>query len=492
MIPIRSPWGAACALLLAAVSGGCGHSVKPTERYSSAASLPEALSVIATQEEGAVVLSWSITGDAYRYVDGWNVYRKDVMDGPGVRLNDAPVPDVVYRDATVAEGGEYYYSVRSVSPAGVEGLPSHDLVLRYDRVPPPAPSGLTAVPAANAVSLGWDPSRAPDLASYRLYRDGALLAGALAATAYTDMPVAPGVPRRYEVTAVDRNGNESIPSEAVEAEALGAADATPPSAPPALAATPVASGIALAWSAPPDPDLLGFLLYRKAAGEASFARLPGAGAVAGTEYLDAAVSGDAEYVYVVTAVDSSGNESGPSPEASAAWVSRTVDTGGATLGSVYPWCGVVSNSGRMQFLVPAGDITRSGRVDTLGLWLQSGVAIYHGVTITLSHTPATTLGATFTENRAAAGAPVTVFGPTTLDLSAGGPARVLPLPLSTPFDYDGAGSVLVEISWSGDDNRTVVFSFRSSPGANRRLWTQPDGATARLEPYQQFVRFVFR
>jgi hypothetical protein len=348
------------------------------------------------------------------------------------------------------------------------------------------------VPAANGVSLAWDPSPAPDLASYRLYRDGAFLAGGLAATAFTDMPVAPGVPRRYAVSAVDRNGNESVRSEAVEAEALGTADATLPSAPATLAATPVASGIALAWTAPSDPDLLGFLLYRKSSGDASFARLPGVGAVAGTEYLDAAVSGSAEYVYVVTAVDSSGNESGPSPEASAAWVSRTIDTGGATLGSVYPWCGVVSNSGRMQFLVPAGDIARAGRVDTLGLWLQSGVAIYHGVTITLSHTPAAALAATFAENRAAAGAPVTAFGPATLDLSAGGSARVLPLPLSTPFDYDGVRSVLVEIAWSGDDDRTVVFSFRSSPGASRRLWTQPDGGSARLEPYQQFVRFVFR
>lgn len=480
------------ALFLGAAAAGCGHSVKPTEPYATSASLPEALSVTAAQEEGAVLLTWSISGDAYRYADGWNVYRKDAMDAPAVRLNSDLVPDVVFRDATVAEGREYYYSVRSVSPAGVEGLPSHDLVIRYDRVPPPPPEHLVAIPAANAITLSWDPSPAADLGSYRLYRDDGLLAGDLAAAAFTDMPVAPGAPHRYFVSAVDRNGNESAPSESVDAEALGAADTTPPSAPPTLAATESASGIALRWTAPSDPDLLGFLLYRRSAVDAAFTRLPGSGAIAATEFTDATVSGGTEYAYVVTAVDSSGNESGPSPEAVASWAPRTVDTGGATLGSVYPWCGVVANSGRMQFLVPAADIGRAGTVDTLGLWIQSGVAIYHGVTVTLSHTPATVLGATFAENRAAAGAPVTVFGPVTLDLSGGGSARVLPLALAVPFECDGTSSVLVEISWNGDDNRTVVFSFRSSPGASRRLWAQPDGVTQRLEPYQQFVRFVFR
>lgn len=480
------------AFLLGFAAAGCGHSVKPSERYATSASLPEALSVTAAQEEGAVILSWSIAGDAYRFVDGWNVYRKDAMDAPAVRLNAALVPDVVFRDVTVAEGGEYFYSVRSVSPAGVEGIPSHDLVVRYDRVPPPAPSRLAANPGANAIALSWDPSPAADLGSYRLYRDDVLLAGGLTATAFTDMPVAPGAAHRYVVTAVDRNGNESARSAPVDAEALGATDTTPPAAPPTLAATRSASGIALVWAAPPDPDLLGFLLYRKSAGDATFTRLAGTGVVAATDYTDVAVSGGAEYAYVVTAVDSSGNESGPSPEAVASWIPRTVDTGGTTLGSVYPWCGVVANSGRMQFLVPAADIGRAGRVDTLGLWIQSGVAIYHGVTVTLAPTPAAVLAATFGENRAAAGAPATVFGPATLDLSAGGPARVLPLALAVPFDYDGVSNVLVEISWNGDDNRTVVFSFRSSPGASRRLWAQPDGGATRLEPYQQFVRFVFR
>jgi hypothetical protein len=211
-----------------------------------------------------------------------------------------------------------------------------------------------------------------------------------------------------------------------------------------------------------------------------------------TSYTDATAASGAAYAYVVTAVDSSGNESGRSPEAGATWTSKRVDTGGTALGSVYPWCGVVSNSGRMQFLVPAEEIGRTGTIDTLGLWIQSGRAIYHNVTVSLSHTTATALGAKFAENRAAATAPVAVFGPATTDLSLAIPGTVLSLPLAAPFDYDGASHLLVEVSWNGDDNRTVVFAFRSSPGRSLRLWTQPDGGSTRLEPYQQFVRLVFR
>jgi fibronectin type 3 domain-containing protein len=482
-------------LLLAAAllaASGCGHSVKPTEPFRRPESLPQAVTVLATQEPGAIVLAWSITGDAYRYVDGWNVYRKDDMDAPPVRLNGAPVPDVIYRDDAVVEGGLYFYSIRSVSPAGVEGVPTHDLVVRYDRVPPAAPTGLIATPEQNAIALSWVAPSAPDLASYRLYRDGSLMTAGILSPAYTDMPVAPGAPHRYAVAAVDGNGNESARSDSVLAEALGAPDTTPPGPPLALAALAAANGIELAWSAPPDADLLGFLLYRKAAGEVDFTRLAGTGVLLATTYDERTVASGVAYAYAVSAVDSSGNEGAHSPEASATWTSRRVDTGGTSLGSVYPWCGVVSNSGRMQFLVPVEDIARAGTIDTLAMWIQSGRAIYQNVTVSLSHTNAAALGATFAENRSAATSPVTVFGPATTDLSVAAAGSPQAFPLSTSFDYDGVRNLLVEMSWSGDDNRTVVFAFRSSPSRALRLWTQPDGGATRLEPYQQFLRLVFR
>jgi fibronectin type 3 domain-containing protein len=481
-------------LLLVAASAiaGCGHSVTPTAAYRQPASLPAALSVVAVQEPGAIVLGWNVSGDAYRYIDGWNVYRGSEMNGARVRLNPALVADITFRDASVEEGREYYYSVRSVSAAGVEGVPSHDLVVRYDRTPPPAPTGLVATPAPNAIGLAWTAAAAGDVSSYRVYRDGAPRAQGLAATDYTDMPVAPGIVHWYAVAAVDGNGNESARSDSVGAASLAAADTTPPAAPVALAAASLFAGIELTWAAPGDPDLQGYFVYRRGPGESLFARLIDVDLVTEPRFVDATVSSNGSYAYRVTAVDLSGNESQPSGEAVIEWLARRVDTGGATLGSVYPWCGIAYNSGRMQFVVPAGDIGRGGTIDTNGLWIQGGAAVYHNVTASLSHTTITALKATFAENRAVSGPPLVVFGPATVDLSSAAPGTVLALPLAAPFVYDGSSPLLLEISWNGDDNRTVVFSFASSPAGSRRLYAQPDGGSLRLEPYQQFLRFVFR
>ena len=485
------PAAALVAVALVALAG-CGHSVTPTAAFRQSTSLPTALSVVAVQEPGAIIVTWNVSSDAYRYIDGWNVYRRLEMNGAPVRLNAELVADITFRDASVEEGKEYYYSVRSVSAAGVEGVPSHDLVVRYDRTSPPAPTGLAATPAANAIALAWTASAASDVSTYRVYRDGGLRAQGQTGTNFTDMPVAPGTVHWYAIAAVDGNENESARSDSVGAEALVAADTTPPAAPSALAAISVFEGVELTWADSGDPDLQGYFVYRKGPGESLFARLIDVDLVTETRFMDATVSSNGTYSYRVTAVDLSGNESGPSAEASVAWLARRVDTGGATLGSVYPWCGIAYNSGRMQFVVPAGDIGRGGTLDTIGLWIQGGDAIYHNVTVSLSHSTITTLKPTFAENRAVSGPATVVHGPATVDLSGAVPATVLSLPLTTPFDYDGTSPLLVEISWSGDNNRTVVFSFASSPGASRRLYAQPDGGALRLEPYQQFLRFVFR
>ena len=471
---------------------GCGHSVSPTAAFRQSTSLPSALSVVAVQETGAILLAWNVSGDAYKYIDGWNVYRKAEMNGTPTRLNAVLVPDITYRDESVEEGQEYYYSVRSVSAAGVEGTPSHDLVVRYDRVPPPAPSGLAATPAPNAVGLAWLASSASDVATYRVYRDGALRAQDLTNTGYADMPVAPGAVHWYAVTAVDGNGNESARSDSVGAEALSAADTTPPAAPSSLAATVRPEGIELTWSVPADPDLQGYFVHRRGPGESLFARLIDVDVVTEPRFLDGTVGPNGDYAYRVTAVDASGNESEPSAEVTAAWLARRVDTGGNTLGSVYPWCGIAYNSGRMQFVVPAAQIGRAGTIDSLGLWVQGGAATYSNVAVSLSHTTITTLKGTFAENRAVSGPATLVHGPATWNLSNAAPATVYSVPLTTPFEYDGSSPLLVEIAWNGDSNQTAVFSFGSSPGAARRLYAQPDGGSLRLEPYQQFLRFVFR
>ena len=65
------------------------------------------------------------------------------------------------------------------------------------------------------MALDWDDSG--DAVSYNLYRNGELLAGDLADSAYVDDSVDNGGVYAYAVTAVDSCGNESDRSSAVEA-----------------------------------------------------------------------------------------------------------------------------------------------------------------------------------------------------------------------------------------------------------------------------------
>ena len=92
-----------------------------------------------------------------------------------------------------------------------------------DLVPPPPPTGLTALVETAGVRLVWDPVDAPDLAGYKVYRtEGTGIeqlrpigtipltpVQLVTATNYRDTSVAHGISYYYEVVSVDKTGNES-------------------------------------------------------------------------------------------------------------------------------------------------------------------------------------------------------------------------------------------------------------------------------------------
>ncbi|MBN1422345.1 MAG: DNRLRE domain-containing protein [Planctomycetes bacterium] len=89
-----------------------------------------------------------------------------------------------------------------------------------DTTPPDAPAGLTAAAAGVTVSLGWFDNGEDDLAGYEVYRvEGGgsyekINASLVTESAYQDTTGAPLTTYSYVVTAVDRSGNESDPSDA--------------------------------------------------------------------------------------------------------------------------------------------------------------------------------------------------------------------------------------------------------------------------------------
>lgn len=99
-------------------------------------------------------------------------------------------------------------------------------------------------------------------------------------------------------------------------------DTTPPAAPSGLAALPGTTAIALNWDNNTETDLAGYNVYRALQTGGPYDPL-NAELVPSSEYTDDTVDQNVSYFYVVTALDLSGNESAPSPEAEAGIASNT-------------------------------------------------------------------------------------------------------------------------------------------------------------------------
>ena len=135
-----------------------------------------------------------------------------------------------FLDTSFEWGKRYYYRVLPLGRSAtgeVEGSHSAAVdVVATDTFPPHAPTDLRVVASESTIELSWRPNNEPDLAEYRVRRSAG--AGSyrvidivpLGAASYSDASVESGQAYRYTITAVDRDGNESAPSDAVAAPAL--------------------------------------------------------------------------------------------------------------------------------------------------------------------------------------------------------------------------------------------------------------------------------
>jgi hypothetical protein len=211
--------------------------------------VPERIdSLHAEVTESAVELSWSApartsAGEPLPEISTYHVYRgeldpasadaasKDPAQAKWISplLLLGPALENSYRDTSFEFGKTYLYTVRSVISAENNPLESSDsiaaVVTPSDIFPPAAPQDLVAAvfpgatPGSLLVDLSWSINLETDLAGYRVYRSeqqgtrGQVLApDLLPAPAYRDTSVEPGHRYWYSVTAVDRAGNESLPS----------------------------------------------------------------------------------------------------------------------------------------------------------------------------------------------------------------------------------------------------------------------------------------
>ena len=192
---------------------------------------------------------------------------------------------------------------------GVNYVESNNLryAISSDIMPPSVPTALTTTYISGTeIHLAWNFSVDNiGVYRYRIYRNG--MENSYSTTpSYADKNLISGATYTYTVTALDVAGNESSQSSAVTATTTStSSDIIPPSVPTALTTTYISgTEIHLAWNSSVDNvGVYRYRVYRNGLEK---------GYSTGTSYEDKNLTAGATYEYVVTAIDSAGNESGQS------------------------------------------------------------------------------------------------------------------------------------------------------------------------------------
>ena len=184
----------------------------------------------------------------------------------------------------------------------------------------------------------------------------------------------------FRAVATDTRGNTDAAPPSI---AITVRDLTPPAAPATLAAVVNGDTAALTWPAVSETDLEGYAVYRRSGTEPAV-RINGA-LVTATTFTDAGLA-DAAYQYTVRAIDSSANESGPSPEAAAAIYAPALTAPAVCLAgetTAIAGTGAAPLSSVALFVATGGDpaFVASTIADAAGVFSFTAVAIAPGVNI---------------------------------------------------------------------------------------------------------------
>lgn len=197
---------------------------------------PPTITVV-QESERAITIRWTapatnIDGSTPINLLGYNVYRIDgsQTEFGNVPLNREPISGTQFSDTNFRFDERYQYIVRSVSlgtgGAEVESLNS-DLVTvtPKDIYPPSPPTSITIAAAPGRLSVFFPANPEPDVAGYTIYRSTdpdlprnqwiRLNKELLTRTTYHDENVESGETYYYYMTATDKVGNTSQPSEVV-------------------------------------------------------------------------------------------------------------------------------------------------------------------------------------------------------------------------------------------------------------------------------------
>ena len=229
----------------------------------------------------------------------------------------AMAPDATPAIELVGTIGDRAGNQRSsgISTVAIDGIGSPT-----DITPPVAPTGLAATAGNLEVLLDWNDNAEADLDGYKVFRSTTpggpytkVSAALLASSAYADTGLTNGTTYYYVVTTVDMAGNESANSGEVSATPLAF---TPPAAPTGIVVFLGNQEVLLDWNDNAEADLDGYKVFRSTTSGGPYTKVSAA-LLASSAYTDTGLTNGTTYYYVLTAVDTAGDESPFSNEASA-------------------------------------------------------------------------------------------------------------------------------------------------------------------------------
>lgn len=324
------------AILLISLLAGCGKKGPPLPLESN---VPAAVSDLrAWPRDGAVFLGWTVPtqnveGSKLESLLGFRVFRLDrSLDSscPECPANFRSVAEididypqgariergkVLWQDTAVKPRTEYTYFVLPYNFYKSPGPESNRVKVFWDE-PPSAPEGVQIRSENQALEISWRfaPSQKGEGAGigFNLYRRAErqkfgffpLNPEPVRETRFLDAGLQNGKKYYYQIRAV-RNflGTpiEGQPSAVVE----GIPEKqVPPSPPRGLVAVFQEGGVALRWDENPEPDVAGYNIYRRAAGEKTFLKINPA-LIKEPYFLDRSADPKTSYTYRLKAVDSS-------------------------------------------------------------------------------------------------------------------------------------------------------------------------------------------
>ena len=147
----------------------------------------------------------------------YHIFRSEEPDEKYSRVSRVKREKNKYLDKRLKDGQQYYYKIQAEDKDGLLSDMS-DTISVKTKPRPKSPEGLTADYQGGMVNLSWMPNNEPDIGSYIVYKKGFSEMTKIAIveeTKFSDSGLAPGKEATYSVTAVDKDGLESEPSQKI-------------------------------------------------------------------------------------------------------------------------------------------------------------------------------------------------------------------------------------------------------------------------------------